>query len=705
MKLFSSGRSKSHFTPTTLGLPIGTLTYQTDATTHERTEIVNPDLPALLAKFAYYLHQRSVAGDSLSGRVFEQWLRPYLKTNPSSPTTPLVTSGSYVLKDDLQTLPQLFAAIRDSTATLGSSAPLVFLGLYLFSAWHFLVDTKEVVSGYTVFNERVRRYIATQCQTWVWRGWAKADVRLKPDFILDMGTTIYAAPFLHQMEVRGYKISNMSQPNTLGDIDLLFDTATIPGFKPSAAEDADFAFVTFYRDLFTDLLKAEFSSLLCETALDTVWNITNIGCYAVGEGGTTKGFFGVGDLGTIFFNYAGDKARSKAEGLFTPLRKRQVPVWADGSAGTPSVFLAQWGADEDQATVAVTIGPTTYPQTLGLNPDSAFLTEPPCGSEFNYEHSTGLLTFSRPPSGPVVLTYNTVEDPGSHMADEISYFTLSFVARTPFTQVSPPDPRLRIDWLFADNEFVIPTTTLLGFWTPSWPSVTSSEGAAEQDTLNTLILRMRDSTDFMITSQIAGMGIGERIDMFESDEFQSDLVPAVDQSDNQVPNTVAVKNQFLRYAYGEVTWKTGQNGDPDVLNLCTEGFASPLRCTWDIWPAFQSLVAGSSTVTKAAALQADIGQYVRTSNNLPAPYRDMPSYNMALSTLRAFGMMEAMVKRLEDCADDLTPAQLSPAQRDQIKATLEAFLHLQASTHLIQVGRDRMTDIVIDYAMFLKYGY
>ncbi|HXI23452.1 MAG TPA: hypothetical protein VNG71_06220, partial [Pyrinomonadaceae bacterium] len=71
----------------------------------------------------------------------------------------------------------------------------------------------------------------------------------------------------------------------------------------------------------------------------------------------------------------------------------------------------------------------------------------------------------------------------------------------------------------------------------------------------------------------------------------------------------------------------------------------------------------------------------------------------------AFGILEAIVRRLQDCADDLTPTQLSATQRDAIKNKLDSFLDTQASCWLMQVGLDREAGVKIDYNMFRKYAY
>ena len=659
-----------------------------DATT------LNPDLPGMFGRFAYYLKTLSTV--TLYQKVFDNWAIRCLATSAGAPIQ-VGTTPAYQLNS--ATAADLLLEFKPTVEGAGAAGLYGHIGLFLFTAWYFLIYS-EVGNR---FCAPVVDFITDKWMAWPGMMTKWGRVTINPKYLVNAG--VPTLPYKMALHVRDLSLTDMAYYDVLGSEHLfVVPTSLSAKKKAEAIAQADYEFVQYYRHQFTNFLRAEFKELLEKIGKGYSKDLGVFELVAVGNGSETTGFFNQTNLGLTFFDYDYLKL---AKGFNFPYIRasntRHKDIWCPNESNAPVIFIAQWGLQVGgKSNIAVTYGGKPDANLIMGKFDDSIMKDQD-NKLFRYDNASGNLIFKDCPSEEVGLNFTS---PGLHEQDEVAFFLCSYVPLPAPPPPPPPSPaRLRIDYLFADNEFAIPTSVALAFWTPAWPDVTPSEAILEQAALNTLILKMRDAPGFMIESQISGMGVGERVDMFGSDEFQSDLVPAEDQADNQIPNTEAVKNQYLRYAYGDVTWKTGQGAEPSILNLCAEGFTSPLRCTWESWPAFLAYIAGSTLVTKAAALQIDIGQYVRKSSNLPAPYKTKPSFNTALSAFRAFGMMEAMVKRLKDCADDLTPSQLTNTQRDDIKATLDGFLHLQASTILLQVGGDRMTNVTIDYALFLKYAY
>ncbi|HXI23841.1 MAG TPA: hypothetical protein VNG71_08190, partial [Pyrinomonadaceae bacterium] len=610
MWIFSSRRSKTKFKPTKLDLPIGALTYKTNPSTDERSDTVNPDLPKILARFAYYLDKE--AHGTIYKRVYNQWLFDYLVKDATNPTVAATVeidgNNTYEMLSDRQNTTDLFVKIRDSFSSMGVNEYLVYIGLYLFAAWFFLVDSVDSglfpgILSDRVFSNRVRRYLATQCLDWTWTGKSKA-VKVNRNFVLEAGTANYTLQFVRQAKVDAYELDVMTGATNLGDIKTIFG---VPAELVKEFRAADNDFITFFRGLLVKILREEFLSLLREIDPQLPGKLQDFGFYAVGNGTSTVGLFGAPPLGISFFDYEIDNPISTHR--YRPLQKREVTLWRGGGTAPPTIFLAQFGSNADTPLQAVwvTIGKNKSLEGIKAVKADQFL-KSLTTTDYFYNSSTGLLTFKKA-TDKIVLTYDTG-------GDEVAFFTFSFFASTSSTVPPPsPDPRLRIDHLFLDNEFAIPVSSVLAFW------ISQSEQAA----LDSLVLKMRDDPTFQIISSISGKGIGVRVDLNGPDEFASDLVSAPDQSDNQTPNSVATGNQGLRYAYGEAIWTT-VSGEPSVLSICTEGYASPLRCTWDNWPAFQlNTQPEFGGGRKIDELQNDIGQFLQPSFGRGA------SYNTALS--------------------------------------------------------------------------
>jgi len=679
MKVFSSGNLKTRYEQTTQELPLGALTHETNASTGEKIpNTVNPDLPELLAAFAYYLHKK--ADGELYKAILGKWLLPYLKKAPSG--SPEEEDETFQLLPELQDPTSLFTRIRQSVTELGAEEHLVYVGLYLFAAWFFLVQSvdRESFTNETdyVLSDRVKSYVATKSLVeWVlMQGDVKA-AKINPSWLHRSGK--YTEEFARQFRVQNFTLG-MMRNSILGNVNAMFEDPASTGaaLTESVKNEAGVEFLKFFRGKLQDVLKQEFLSLLKISGLETSGKIEDLGLYAVGDGGGSMGFFGIEGFGLSFFDY--ELVKIEESPYVEPKLERTVSIGSGGLQTLPSVFLAQWGADWENSKVIVKVDAIAASEIKVQETGQAYLrtTDNPA---FKYDHSTGLLTFKRRLRW-VQLTYDTTVPISIRPADwdDIAFLTLRFVPSTP-----PPapiaDPRLRADYLFADNEFVVPQSA------PLWSS------AAEQAALKAIVLKMRDDPEFTIVSTVWGGGVGRRIDLKGPDELGSDLTSAEDQSDNQ---TAAAPNQGLRYAYGEAIWTTGTGVKPDQLNLCTEGYASPLRCTWSSWAAFLANVVGGGP--KADEVFAEIGQRLRTSLGRG------PSYNTALSAFRAFGMLEAMVRRLQLCAFDLTGTELNNDQRIAIHGKLEQFLKEQASCALPQVGLDREAGVKVDYKMFHKYA-
>lgn len=688
MKVFSSSNLKTRFKATTQELPLGALTHKTNASTGEKIpNTVNPDLPELLGGFAYYL-QKDADGE-LYKAILGKWLFPYLKKDPSDPTRPAKFgppgAQTFQVLPELQTPESLFARIRQSVTELGAAEHLVYVGLYLFAAWFFLVQSVDRKSFPNetdrVLSDRVKSYVATKNLEWVLMQGGVPAAKINPNWLHSSGE--YTEEFTRQFRVQNFTLGMMRNSINLGNVNAMFvdPASAVAALTESVKNEARVEFLRFFRGQLQDILKQEFLSLLKIIGLETSGKIGDLGLYAVGDGGGSTGFFSIEGFGLSFFDY--ELVKTEKPPYVKPQLERTVSIGSGELQALPSVFLAQWGADSENSKVTVKTDAITASDIKVQAAGQAYLktTRTPA---FEYDHSTGLLTFNRRLRW-VQLTYDTTVPIGDSDWDEIAFLTLRFVPSTP-----PPaptaDPRLRADYLFADNEFVVPQSA------PLWSS------AAEQAALKAIVLKMRDDPEFTILSSVWGGGVGRRVDLKGPDEFGSELISAEDQTDNQA---AAAPNQGLRYAYGEAIWKTGAGVEPDQLNLCTEGYASPLRCTWSSWPAFLANVVGGGR--KTDEVFAEIGQRLRPSLGRG------PSYNTALSTFRAFGMLEAMVRRLQVCVFELTGTELDKGELDNdqriaIHKKLEQFLTEQAACALPQVGLDREAGVTLDYKMFHKYA-
>jgi hypothetical protein len=705
MPIFSSSKATTKFTPNTLELPLKMMTYLLDPVTRKPTTVLNPALPDMLAKFAYAMDK---APDTFSNDVFKNWLSAYLVMS-GSPSAPVLLGGTppgYQLRADMQTTSNVLAQIGATLRGGGTGSQYAYVGLHLLTAWYFLVYSADIVdANKQYFNHTVKDFIAEKSLDWTWKGVLGAKVHVDPDYV--HVSNVYTSDFLERLLVIRNSIESAANWAKLGDISKVFIASGV--FAPVAKRRAAFAFMKFHRALFIDMLKAEYRSLLATLGDDIDKSVTVFNFYAVGNGSGSSGFFGTpatAGLGLTFFDY---KARMNLLGppFYKAVSKREDLIWEKGksSAPVPSIFMVQWGAEWTGSTAQVIVDDVSDPNLLivkgklGGQNQASLEMKTSGAAGFTYTPTSGMLTF-KPDTKTIKMEFT------SHSKDEVSFFVFAFYPPSGATIIPlpPADPRLRIDTLYLDNEFTVPLAKALTFWTPAWPGVTPQEGAAQQAALNSLVLKMRDDPSCMIQASISGMGIGERVDMFGANEFYPDLVSAQNQMDNQIPNIQALGKQTLRYSYGDVIWTSGTAGAPGLLDFCTQGFASPLRCTWSSWAPFQIYVPALGS-TKAVALLTDIGQHLRDSLNLG------PSYNTALSAFRAFGMLEAMITRLKDCADDLTPSQgtptasqLSAQQRDDIKNKLDDFLQNHAKCLLLQVGLGSETPVIIDYPLFHKYA-
>jgi hypothetical protein len=666
-----------------------------------RTSTINPDLRDLLSKFAYYMHDTRKAGvsnfDPLCRDIFDNWLSIYFGSAPVH-----ISIGA---DDACQLLPayasqtDLLNGMRATLRSAGTASLYGYVGLLQFTAWYFLIGSRDGDH----FNDHVKEYMSAQCLAWTWKS-LLGRVTVDGNYVYSNwpAQVTNTARFLNSFPVRNLPLETMAGSGFLGDIAMLFNVrgAVVAGTKHSA----NFSFLKFFRGLLEHMLQEEYLCVLETLGTDISKRVLDSNFFAVGTGTTTTGFFGTSGIGQprsglVFFNYDLERLSDGppyCRGKLT----RDVPIWqAKADEEPPSFFIAQIGANWAGSTVDVVIDgePSLNSITIAEAPSAPprpLLLGSTNDARFTYDQASRLLTVDRT-SRKVELRFTSVRDPAVAPPlppnyDEIAFLTFSFSPPTPPLPTIPAnDPRLRVDYLFLDNEFAIPTSASLGFWT----------AAPQQAALNQIILKMRDDPAFTIAASIMGKGIGQRVDVFATDDFNSDLESAPDQADNEIPNNVALANVGLRYAYGDAIWTTPTDGGPGVLNLCTEGFASPLRCTWATWAPFLIPRINLGGVTKASLLLGEIGQY------LLQPLAPDPSYNVALSSFRAFGMLEAMINRLKNCADHLDPSQLNDAQRDAIKAKLAAFLATQASCALAHLGLDRLAGVTITYSMFQKYAY
>lgn len=674
MCTFSSPGTISTLPPSAANLPLGDLSR-------------NPLMYSLFEDFKTYM--ANTARGQLYQDVKANWLDTIIPVAPDTPS--------------------LLLAIKTSIIGGGLRSRDGLVGLYLFVAWYFLVSQPGLDA--TRFSPRIKAHIREKCKSWEYKAGSNT-VKVNDSFMWDpaiLAVEKYTSHFNNWLSLTA-TLKGHQLPHNLEIGDDNFYVGTSP-LSSSVLGTAKFNFVKCFRDFFQDILREEFQDLLLNIGPELGAAAVRIHTYAVGAGGDSVGFFGQTNLGLSFFGYKGVDMVGNFFPAFDAQTSQLIDVWSRGEQSTGVVTsFAALGIDPNghaDATVFFDSAPSLTLKASG-SIDPYFQVEAggtPTG--YTYDPVGGLVAGDDAGIGCIQLELSV---PAAANPEEAAILIVSYVPFPASLNQQFQKQHLRIDFLFNDNDFILPKDKWEVFWTDT---------ATHRDALKSIIFGLRDSPNPRIEGFIEGKGVGERVDILW-DELQSDVVSAANQFDDPNADREAINNQGLRYAYGEVSWSDTSGVGGPVLCLQTEGYCSPVRCTWSSWPFFQKNTTDEFlNKKKAAELMTDIGFCLNSAPDTLDAGTD-PSYNIALSAFRAMGMMVAMVERLKKCTLDLAPelhqppglwtdplTQLSKDQAQIIIGKLNDFLENHAKCDLVQVGQvatKRLAGVVIDYEMYQKYA-
>jgi hypothetical protein len=706
MFLLNSSSSKLSILPgAAASLPIGTLVFKLD-NQNRRTNVVDPNLIDAYNDFAIYLRTRT---DRLSKKICEQWLNKVLP-HPSNQINLNSVSLDTLYRDFLS---------RDSENNkleyVKRGGELAICGTYFFVVWHFTVASAENRGSNLppILNSNFRSYMRNFATNWSHK---VGDIifRIDTNYFFDVSKRGNIEDQLSVAQwVIGWQDNTSNNQNDGFISGIKTEKTMIFRVEPKQSEKIPFrkrqqatlSFVSDFCSSIQDVVSAELNALLGEIDVNLRSLISICRTIAVGDGSSTDGFFRFGgsgdtiDLGVLFFSYSLELPPNS--NTISPKQRVALDLKVDEFGVPYDVFIAHWGANLDDGgqlvgrpcvTVkdkSVKLGSLTIGGPSDRN--TGFFNQQTSLTNLVYSSENGLLSFdprNKWSNLQIELANGPEEVPTN--GDEIAFIVIQL--KLPTLPTLPANTKLAADYLFDDNKFIVPT-----LWNTS----------AEIVRLTELVLAMRKDVNFGIVSSILGQGIGRRVDLGTDLDHNSDLVSANNQLDNAVANEIAVENNALRYAHGKIIWFPKNDGSLSQLLISTEGFVSPLRCTWSIWSEFSQHVSGTTT-TKSDSMLQDIGQHLwgrpkGTPNHTQGP----PSYNVALSAFRAFGIFCAIIKKIQDHVIEMgldANSGLSSSEAQTIVAKLESYLTTKAKSQLRQVGLDRdVVDVSIDYNLFQKY--
>lgn len=663
-------------------LPLGLLTRECDANFNKilkpgsTTDYeINSDLANLFQQFRAYLNGivdivafASTTAPSnvlLYHDIQKRWIKQYVDAGkPLVPTTDLLTT------------------FRESSPWL-KDIQFMYVGLYMFVLWYYLVHSAKTVNGRDYLHDKVQAYVTDQCRSWQHVTGIKT-VSVLPAFFP-------SSQFKGSFEVRR-PLEWMLHKDHLGALNRPPSLSTyyfsMTGLTRLEQAGAALGFIKCFRSQLASVIRDEYLDLLDMIdrsggpQSDMRSRMISMVQLAFGDGTTTSGLFNKSNFGTLFWNYELDLDPHETLGIVTsvevaPMEETERSLWKpDGSSAPRSVFLAEWGAegpnelrviphyDSALVTDLLTNRDLLKFTNTGLTGTSLTGTVPPSpypessdrtGSPraWSYSADTGLLSVHDECVTTLSLKVKTT--------DEMALLVFTNTLGSPTTVNHPEstvEQRVCFHRKFLDNEFVVAPSDLAALWS----------SAADMAKTRQIILRLRDNPNSGMKAQVSGGGAG-RPTRLPAVGLGSAVESALDQRDNNAPDA---ENEFKRYGYGEVSWWPKFGLEENLLQLTAEGFASPTRCTWETWQTFQAAVTSPpSAATKAATIFTEIGQYLRES---VGPNGLSPSYNTVLSAMRAMGMLEAMVKRLQSRADDLNGSDITNQQCTEIKMELQGYL-------------------------------
>lgn len=681
-------------------LPLGALTRDRDANFYKLPiaattpvdYVPNPSLPTLFQKFAYYIDTQVAPASMLPSLkpkvrlyrdIYDHWISKYVVMNTSQPG-----ALAYELVYDssvLNTTSALLAAFKGSQTVLESDLQFMYVGLYLFVLWFFLVESVESAR----LNNRVKRYVATEGINWRY-----GNVSLDNSFFVSAAGTPF--PTYQASFARGFAVKDRLK-------DMLDTNGLVPSIGSNVAaylrngsaterQQATLEFIKFFRLTLRNVVDEEYLDLLSLVDPAMPAKGDKLTLFAVGDGGSTLGLFDEQKLGTLLFHYEltwGPSSLSSKP--IVPQQKRPtIPIWqGDWAIPPPSIFIAQFGAEDSRA-LEVTVEGGNWRTTNSLDLQS-FLSSVfdsyLCSGgtrDWTYDSASAMLSFPR--AGVCKVEVGCAKPFGQDIVFVLFPNTLAHPL-PPVTLETLREEHLAFHQPFGDNMFVVPSIAFAGLW----------QSVADKATTKAILLRLRDNPNFILKARLSGGRVGLPTKS-PAAGFGAAVESDLDQRDS---NSAAPGDGAKRYGYGELAWWPKRDLQQNILEFVAQGFTSPLRCTWKTWAFFQQPITGSSPPkTKAAALEQDVGQYLRhsspasTTSNPNPP--SSPSYNTVLSAFRAMGMLEAMIRRLQARADELVPADLTSQQRDDLKIELEGFLQ-GVFVPVMQYLRDEETGIDVGY--------
>lgn len=633
---------------------------------------LNGNLATLFLSYAQYMQSRRIA-DPLSGAIYDKWIKYFL--DPAAPSLSLITGANPAA---------LLLAIDNNRPTLRRDGVYLYLGIYYFLIWYLAVQ--KDANAWT----EVRRYVIKEMKKWRW----KKTVKISDDSFTKSMWTVAPDPdnpfntdrVISKPMVDGAGVKSLAQ---------LFLDGVSPS-KPLVAGDlklflAD-ALVAFKKTLI-NVLDAEMRRLLW--MIDPVSadeDFEGISWLAVGDGSNTLGFFGVLNIGILFFEYQiSYKTTFTVENVLT----REIETQG---ADLPSLFLTYVGKNDFTTPPRPSVSITVDRSANGAaTPGTATLQSPGVVSGnftdaggAGWTYKSGHLEYQGGTNSKLTVVFgpSALNQAGTDW-DEVALLVLShnLFRRTLSCEIS-------VDKKFLDNEFAISGNEWPAFWS----------AASDLADLDTLIDLLRDHPDCELDFSGTGNGIGRK----RSNPERGAHGPAVESDRNQrdrgISNSASEpRNEPLRYSHGRIQWLEQFGGTKNTLRFTTLGFVSPPRCTWDSWGFFQGpLNPQLGTGSKIGALDAEVGLHLERVP--PAGLNSKIRYNTVLCAFRAFSLLEGMIARFKDrIAERVFDSTIDSVRAGAMVVALDVLL-ANLEVPIPRRLNDGTAAVTLNHNMFHKYA-
>lgn len=647
------------------------------------TKALNGNLAALFLIYARYMRAArdrdaspTAVPDSMSAGIYNNWIK-YFLDDPEAPILSLKSGTNPV---------DLLVAIDINRRTLKENGVYLYLGIYYFVVWYLAVnrdtnawaeirryvinrmmDWKDEATKRTISQDSFHLASTTQYKP-MWRDTSDADSAFNTDRRICIRSQDPNDKPLTQIFLEGIAPDRLLAPPDLK----LFRVNSLLAFK----------------NALLDVLDAEVRRLLWMIDADALKDFHKISWVAVGDGSGTLGFFGITNVGILFFEY-----EMSYDDAFSVKSDHSRRIDKTVGVSLPSLFLAYVGknlpGENPKVSIVVDL-PAHIAVTLASTDDvSGNFAE---ARGLGWKYKLGFLVFDEAPNAGLNLTFGPsgvrTDPQGREDRDEVALLVLShrLFDRTLKSEIS-------VELTFPNNDFLIFSNKWTAFWS-------SGSGLNE---LDDLINVLRDNPDCELEFSGSGNGIGRIRSAPEPGAHGSAIEPDQNQRDRGVSNSAAEpKNEPLRYSHGAVQRLQQFDGTKDTLLFTVLGFVSPPRCTWDAWSFFQdNLKPEHGTGKKIDAIATDIGAHLEKD---PPNGPNARRYNTALCAFRAFALLEAMISRFKTrIADRVFDNTITNARATELVARLDDLIsNLQV---LISSGQvDGSVGVILDYALFHKYA-